>query len=67
MTAADLIAGTIALRADGTRWFAAFDVEHITDGITDEPAVRIWTATTDQNAGMPRDFVIPAGTPITAA
>ncbi len=59
-TASDLCPGDIATREDGTRWFAAFDVDRITDGFTGEPAVRVWTAVADQDAGMPREFVVPA-------
>lgn len=50
VTADQLRPGDIVLFADGTRWFAAFDV----DTHTEHDDVQVWTAVADQeDRGLP--------------
>jgi hypothetical protein len=65
ITAAGLRPGDIVLCADGTRWFAAFDVS--TPAGPGDGDVRVWTAITDQDNGMPATLDIFPTCPLTVS
>ncbi len=63
ITAAELHRGDIVLRADTTRWFAAFDVSTPVDPT--DGNVRVWTAVADTDRGIPATIDFTPGAPLT--